>query len=105
MTQPSLFEAAQRRDKGIHDSAGHAGGEWVDDALTYVEAFTRHTDGPFLGEQVREWAEARGLAAPPDGRAWGAVMQAAKRRHLLRSCGYAPARSSNLSPKVLWEVA
>jgi hypothetical protein len=98
----SIEEVKARRDKGIHDSADHAGGDWIEEAVGYLEQYTVNARAPFLGEQVRAWAEGQGLAAPPDGRAWGAVMQAGRRRKLIVSCGYAPAKSSNLSPKVLW---
>jgi hypothetical protein len=42
---------------------------------------------------------------PPDGRAWGHAARAAQRNGWIRRVGYAPAASSNGSPKCLWEAA
>ena len=56
----------------------------------------------FLTEDVRAMAEADGFASAPDGRAWGAVMRAAARKGIVIANGYAPAKSSNCSAKVLW---
>jgi hypothetical protein len=56
-----------------------------------------------LAENVRNWASDK-LPDPPDGRAWGAVMQRARRAGYIRKVGYREAQSSNLSPKVLWSA-
>jgi len=102
---PSREELArQRRDTGMHRAADHAERvypDWQDRAVGYVRLHaTVHTQ--FMAETVRAVAEADGLTLPPDGRAWGAVMRRAQREGIIRADGYAPANSSNRSPKVRW---
>lgn len=55
-----------------------------------------HTD------TIRRTAEAEGLPPPPDGRAWGFVAMAMRKAGHVLFAGYAPAKSSNGSPKCLW---
>ena len=93
--------AQQRRDRGIRRSADHATREWLDKAVGYVRLHAVVTPS-FLTEDVRAMAEADGLPAPPDKRAWGAVMRKAAHAELIKADGYAPSKSSNLSPKVRW---
>ena len=102
-------EARARRDAGIERAVDRADREqenWSDEAHRALERYCQaHPSGGFLTEDVRAWAERLGLVAAPDNaRAWGAVMQRAQRYRLIRAVGYAPARSSHLSPKVLWEA-
>ena len=104
---PSAAEAGDRRDEGIARAADrnerrHAG--WQHEALGHLATFLSwQGDRTFLAEEVREYAVSAGLVLPTDGRAWGALMQLAKRLEWIVAVGYAPARSSNLSPKVLWQ--
>lgn len=99
---PSAQEARRKRDKGIERAAAHATEEWRERALGYVKLHALCTR-QFLTEHVRNMATLDGLEAPPDGRAWGSVMQVAARQKVIVRKGFAPARSSNMSPKVLWE--
>lgn len=106
MAQLAIDFARLRRDDGIERAADHAGQAWQRSARGYLLEFLairlkRHDQ--FLAEDVREFAEKRGITDPPDGRAWGHVLRSAARENIIRKVGYAPARSSNLSPKVLWE--
>jgi hypothetical protein len=110
MILPERSEAAARRDDGIERAASHAervSDGWKARARGYLLEYlaTRRRGDDFLAEVAREFAEGRGMDAPPDGRAWGAVFQSAAREKLIVKAGYSPARSSNLSPKVLWRVA
>lgn len=96
--------AALRRDLGVERTAARAERRlpgWLEIALGYLQAFAA-TRQRFMTEELRAWAIAEGCPAPPNPKAWGAVMQAGRRRGIIRSIGYAPAASSNLSPKVLW---
>lgn len=96
--------AAARRDDGIQRAIQHAGERWRRLANGYVKEYlaTLRVGDDFLGEHVRSFAAGRGLESPPDGRAWGQVMRDGAREGLIEKVGYAPAKSSNLSPKVLW---
>lgn len=107
MEQPSLLDwkqAESRRDDGMQRAVEHADDVkpyWSDMAMTWVLVY-RDMHAEFLAEDVRAYAHAGGLPGPPDGRAWGAVIRrAAKAGHIVK-VGYAPAKTSNLSPKVLW---
>jgi hypothetical protein len=105
MTQLSIDFARARRDDGIQRAGDHAGDRWRRGARGYLLEYLATHAGPFMAEDVRELADARGFEAPPDGRAWGQVFQAAARERLIVKVGYAPAKSSNLSPKVQWRAA
>lgn len=102
MIQMTIEDAIARRDDGIGRSGDHAGDRWKRAARGYLLEFLVGRRAPFLAEDVRQFAESHRLESPPDGRAWGAVIQSAARERLIRKVGYAPARSSNMSPKVLW---
>jgi hypothetical protein len=89
-------------------SADHAGLIWAELALQCVrDAMPHMQNRTFLCEDVRERIAKDGvaLAEPPSLKAWGRVMLLAKARGVIAPAGYAPARSSNLSPKVLWRAA
>lgn len=98
--------AEHRRETGIARAQRNAGHDWQERAIGYLlEWIAAGNRGPFLCEDVRAFAERSGLDAPPTKRAWGAVMTAAKGRGVVRAVGYAPANSSNRSPKVSWVAA
>jgi hypothetical protein len=82
-----------------------SGPAWRRGALAYVREFAARAREPFLGEDVREFAQECGFDDPPDARAWGCVMRQAQREGIVKSCGYAPAHSSNGSPKCLWKAS
>jgi hypothetical protein len=97
--------AASRRDHGIKRSADHADRatpEWQERAVGYVRRYaTVHRE--LLCEHVRAMAEVDGFTAPTDPRAWGGAMRLAAKRGIIEPNGYAPAVSSNLSPKRYWK--
>lgn len=103
-------EAAARRDEGMTlavDKANRDAPGWSDEAFLAVKRFcaSMYSGKLFLTEDVRAWAERGGYVSRPDNeRAWGAVMRRAAANGLIKKVGYAPARSSNLSPKVQWQV-
>lgn len=96
-------KAAARRDEGIERVSRKAGHDWNEAALDRLRQFIAGRVDPFLAEDVVYYAEAVGFRKPHDARAWGAVMQSAARRGLIVRIGYAKAKTSNLSPKVLWQ--
>jgi hypothetical protein len=103
---PRIERARRRGHRAAALAAAHADrvrGDWTDRAMAWTGAFAdRRGDVPWLMEEAREFAEAGGLEAPPDKRAWGHVVQALKRKGVLRSVGTGAARSSHGSPKVRW---
>ena len=111
--QPELFpepssraRAAHRRDIGIQSAGDHADAvreKWREDAARLILIYAT-THGDFLAEDVVEYAKATQFDDPPDGRAWGAAIKHAKSRSFIEACGYRPAKTSNLSPKVLWRL-
>lgn len=101
--QLSIDFARARRDDGIERAIEHAGKRWARLARGFLLEYLSANRVQFLAETVREFAEGRGMDLPPDGRAWGSVIRSAAREKLIRKVGYAPAKSSNMSPKVLWE--
>lgn len=106
MNQTTIFEQiARRRDVGIQRAGDHADADhdrWVQTAAAAIVAYAAECGGSFLIEDVRE--ARRDITDPPDGRAWGAAARRAAATGLVKRVGYAPSRSSNLSPKVLWSA-
>lgn len=95
-----------RRDLGmarVRRAADDAAHDWTELAAAYLRDYALTTHGqPFL---VEDAAEVSRLPAPPNAKAWGPAVQIAARRGWIVRAGYAPARSSNLSPKCLWRAA
>jgi hypothetical protein len=105
----SRKDAEERRDDGMARAEQHAEAEipkWKDLALDALCTFVSSRANPFLTEDFRVWTIATNACPqPPEPRAWGAVMSAAKARGLVTPCGTGRAATSNLSPKVLWQRA
>lgn len=99
-------KSTRRRDRGIKASAQHAERSapgWRDQALEQLKRYLKtRKQAPFLTEDFVLWIRFR-IKDPPDGRAWGNVMRAAAARKLVKKIGYAPAETSNFSPKVQWQ--
>ena len=103
ITEPIKWgPAARARDEGIQQAADHAGPDWKVMASLALYNYAL-THSRFLIEDVRVYADKHGVEAPPDARAWGAVTQGAIRAGFIERDGYAPARSSHLSPKPVWK--
>lgn len=107
--QNDLFdEARARRDVGMHNSVEHAEAAtpgWQDEAAELLQQFVnarRRAGRTFMAEDFVAWASHVGLADPPDKRAFGAVIRRGALAGVIIKTGYAPAKSSNLSPKVQW---
>jgi hypothetical protein len=106
--QREMFrKIARRRDDGIQRALDHAEQEnrnWRESALLLLETFLLERGGiPFLAEAFRVYAKrSKRVPDPPDARAWGAVMTAAKKSGMIVACGAERALTSNLSFKVLW---
>lgn len=100
-----LNAAMERADRGIESSGAHADrveDGWRYQALALLTAFAREIGRSFVVEEARAYAEKHGLPDPPDARAYGSVVRLARAKGRIRKVGYAPAASSNGSPKCLW---
>lgn len=110
MIQPDLLswsDSQKNAERGIAMAVDHADAEqpgWSEQALAFVVTYAASHD-QFMAEDAREYAHKQGLPLPPEGRAWGYVLQSAAKRKLIVRAGYQPARSSNGSPKCLWSKA
>jgi GNAT superfamily N-acetyltransferase len=104
--QEDLFSASEKGHAAAKAAAAHADREiddWTLKAVALFAEYARQSFGPFLTEQARQYAESRGLSAPPDGRAWGHIAKNCQRAGVIASAGFGSAKSSNGSPKVLWK--
>lgn len=104
MNVRSMADALARRDAGMASAADHAEQDspgWGARAFASVRdqciAFGRSE--PFTMEDARHWAYAMGLEEPAEERAWGPVTRKLVRDGIIEPVGYAPAASSNGSPK------
>jgi hypothetical protein len=105
---PAADRARLARDLGIERSGSRAERQvpgWQGKAIYCLERYLSQVpiSHEFLAEEFVKYATAAGLEEPPDGRAYGSVMQQAARRGLIVKVGYRVALSSNLSPKTLWQ--
>lgn len=104
----SVEQAINRRDVGIHravEKADRNDSGWSNTAFYALLRYIAENPQPFLIEQVREWAEDRGyVSLPENGRAWGAVVRRAAACGAIKRVGFGLAKSSNLSPKVMWQA-
>lgn len=95
--QPDLF--AERARIGIRRARDHAESAtpgWTEGAARAIRDYAAR-GAAFLIEDVT-------YTPPPDGRAWGAATRLAVKRGWIKKVGYAPANSSNKSPKCLWSA-
>lgn len=107
---PIDFETARRlRDAGMQRAIEHADAvceQWSDRAYSIAEAYARlHSE--FTGEQLRSYASAVGLELPPDGRAWGGVLNRLARTGLIRKGGYRNSTNpmAHCRPVTVWRTA
>lgn len=79
---------------------------WNSDAMAAVFLYcTAHPGREFLTEDVRVFCAALDLAdTPANEKAWGPIIRKAAKDGIIKKVGYAQARSSNMSPKVLWRA-
>ncbi len=106
MTRSAAFDLAKnRRERGIVSSILHADDtakDWADRAFGHLCMFAGSQSQPWTVEQFREYAAEHGLDMPEELRAFGGVTLRALHRKIITRVGYAPAHSSNGSPKPLY---
>lgn len=106
MNQQDIFAARERGREGSRRAGERADRKvdgWTERAASALREFSIWSSSePFLVEEVAYHMGYR-VGVPPDGRAWGAATRLASQRGWIRKVGYAPAISSNGSPKCLWQ--
>lgn len=88
--ESELAKARRLRDAGIMSAVEHADSVslgWSDVAVAYIRAYAA-SHATLTAEQVRKYAESRGLSLPPDKRSWGGVMLTAKRSGVIEAVGW-----------------
>jgi hypothetical protein len=105
----TLAEAQHAGQQGALTAAQHADWDsmgWTQKASILFLDYARDVmlGQPFLTEDARAYAETKGLALPPDNRAWGFIAKAMRESGHIVFAGYAPAKSSNGSPKCQWRL-
>lgn len=103
----SVQQAKDKRDIGMARATDRASREqeaWPVAAMFYLAVFISiRGKQPFLAEDVIEFCKGSLFEfEAPDSRAWGSVFRRAAKEGVIRKVGYAPAKSSNMSPKTLW---
>ena len=99
------MSAGQDLAQKVADAAiTHAGVAWAAEASLAL-AYYAQRHPTFMTEDVRHFAHAHGLPKPPDGRAWGGVLNRAIRAKQIERVGYAPMKSPNChdDPKSAWK--
>jgi hypothetical protein len=106
MMQPDLFAARERGKVGSRragERADRASDGWTEKAANWIRVYA---DYSIHGESfLIEEASSHFGTPPPDPRAWGHATRLAVKRGWIKKVGYAPAASSNGSPKCLWAAA
>ena len=89
--QNELFTGKELKQAGIQVAADHADQVhlgWQDEAFEALKQFLFWNNSPFMCETFRAFAEEEcHLPPPPHARAYGAVMQRAKRERLIEHAG------------------
>ena len=88
-----LLRAANRTERALDG--------WVDLAIGKLREFAAAANDPFTIERAQS-SFAASIPAPKDLRAFGAVTRKACKLGIIRQVGYAPAVTSNGSPKPLY---
>jgi hypothetical protein len=102
MTQLGIFDARQRRDDGIARAEAGALESFKAEAFSALRAYLERNPGFFCDDF---WAseEAKRIHSPANLKAFGPVIQRARREGLMVPSGeHRPSKASHLSPKPCW---
>lgn len=105
--QLNILDAIKERDSGIERAILHADDVcegWGDKAFYILKEFIRVNGNSFLVEDVRLYAEAKGLPEPPSKRSWGSIILKASRAGIVKKNGYGITRNvkSHGTPASEW---
>lgn len=86
MIQEELhFHGNDLKEQGIEQVLSHHD-EWKDRVIQVIEWLSRQRN-EFTGDQVRGECLCRGIPEPRHSNAWGAVMSAASKMHIISKTG------------------
>jgi hypothetical protein len=104
-----IEQAEQNKEVGMNASYEHAKRVhdlWHLDAFGLLIDFLKQNGAnPFMAEDVRLYANLRGLAKAPSDTAWGAVMKKAKKSELIEAIGWGLTKNplAHRTPATLWK--
>lgn len=100
------IRARELRDEGMQRAVDHADRvepNWSNVAEGWVRIYAMdHLE--FMCEEVRRFAESKGISKPPDKRAWGAVMMRCAKLGIVEKVGlgYAKDPKVHMNPASVW---
>jgi len=99
MQAAAMQRARLARDVGADAAVAHADavvGSWSERAAALLREYgqtSAEVGVTFTAEDVRGFAEDKGLPAAPDSRSWGAVIMRARNAGLIKHAGYETSKS------------
>lgn len=82
--------------------------EWSEEAYALLKQFIASKTDCFMCEDVRAYADKKGLPAAPNNRAWGAIIARASRKEkIIKHAGFAQVKNprAHKANASLWVVA
>jgi hypothetical protein len=104
MGAQTMADALAARDAGVDAATAHCEAvveDWSQQARFYLDCYAGNALNPFTAEQAREWAEHNGLVIESK-RAWGGIIQGAKRRGEIVKVGMRATKASNGSERATY---
>jgi len=105
MTIQTMADALAARDAGIDAATAHCEAvvaDWSEQARFYLACYIdNNRTAPFTAEDAREWAERCGFVIASK-RAWGGIIQGAKRRGEIVKVGMRATKASNGSERATY---
>lgn len=106
MIQMDLALGRTLASTGAALASTNAGSDWTASAYSILVEYA-NIHKTFMTEDVRLYAiKQYDFPLPPDGRAWGGVVNRAVRANKIKRVGYAPMKSANChaNPKSVWQL-
>lgn len=90
--QLNKLKAEYLKDDGLFRAVNNADNtidKWSESAYAmFLDYLLMNSNIEFLAEDARVWCEQRGLATPPNKRAWGGIITKANNEGIIKFCGY-----------------